>query len=230
MITYKLYMIRPGLTAGNLDGRYIGSTDLPLCREGRDQLIHLAKTREYPGVGRVYAPPLKRCTETAEILFPGHQPVEVPKLREYSFGAFENKTVADLKDSIAFKRWTDSGMRDAPMGGEDRTAFLNRCEEGFSWVLEDMMRERITSAALICHSGIMMNLLSQHGYPKMEPLKWKTKPGEGFTALVTASMWQRAGVFEVVDPIPYFKGDTHEPSVYGIYDVGDEKEEDRYEP
>ena len=45
MITYKLYIIRPGLTAGNLDGRYIGSTDLPLCREGRDQLLKLAKTR-----------------------------------------------------------------------------------------------------------------------------------------------------------------------------------------
>ena len=33
---YKLHLIRHGLTAGNLDGRYIGSgTDLPLCDEGQ---------------------------------------------------------------------------------------------------------------------------------------------------------------------------------------------------
>lgn len=221
MITYKLYMIRHGLTEGNLDGRYIGSTDLPLCKEGREQLKKLAKTREYPNVGRVYSPPLKRCTETAGILYPDMAPVMVPKLREYSFGVFENKTVAEIAGTEAFKAWSDSGMRDAPLGGEDHAVFQNRCAEGFAEVLNDMMRNRITEAALICHSGILMNLLARYGYPKREPLRWKAEPGEGFTALITASMWQRAEVFEVVDPIPYHKDDRSEPSPYGIYDVGE---------
>ena len=36
---YKLHLIRHGLTAGNLQGLYIGSgSDLPLCDEGRAQL------------------------------------------------------------------------------------------------------------------------------------------------------------------------------------------------
>ena len=223
MITYKLYMIRPGLTAGNLDGRYIGSTDLPLCREGKERLLHLAKTRAYPGVGRVYAPSQKRAVETAEILFPGHTVYPADDLREYGFGVLENKTAAELRDTPAFKQWMASGMRDAPLGGEDKTAFLNRCEAGFAAVLEDMMRGRVTAAALICPGGIMMNLLARHGYPKLEPLRWKAEPGEGYTALVTASMWQRAGVFEVVDPIPYIKGDRHEPSAYGVYDLEGER-------
>ena len=46
MVTYKLYMIRPGITEANLDGRYVGSTDLPLCREGKEALKKLVKTRE----------------------------------------------------------------------------------------------------------------------------------------------------------------------------------------
>jgi alpha-ribazole phosphatase len=221
MITYKLYMIRHGLTEGNLDGRYIGSTDLPLCKEGRAQLIQLAKTMEYPNVGRVYSPPLLRCTETASILYPDMKPVEVPKLREYSFGAFENKTVADIAATEAFRAWSDSGMRDAPLGGEDKAAFQNRCDEGFAEVLDDMMRNRITEAVLICHSGILMNLLAKYGYPKREPLRWKAEPGHGYTALITASMWQRAQVFEVVDPLPYDKQDEHEPAAYDIYDVPD---------
>ena len=41
---YKLHLIRHGLTAGNLQGLYIGSgSDLPLCDEGRAQLKTLKK-------------------------------------------------------------------------------------------------------------------------------------------------------------------------------------------
>ena len=42
MKTFKLHLIRHGMTAGNLQGLYIGSgTDLPLCDEGRAQLAEL---------------------------------------------------------------------------------------------------------------------------------------------------------------------------------------------
>ena len=42
MKTFKLHLIRHGITAGNLQGLYIGSgTDLPLCDEGRAQLADL---------------------------------------------------------------------------------------------------------------------------------------------------------------------------------------------
>lgn len=41
---YKLHLIRHGLTAGNLQGLYIGSgSDLPLCDEGRAQLKTLKR-------------------------------------------------------------------------------------------------------------------------------------------------------------------------------------------
>ena len=39
MKTFKLHLIRHGMTAGNLQGLYIGrGTDIPLCDEGRAQL------------------------------------------------------------------------------------------------------------------------------------------------------------------------------------------------
>ena len=42
MKTFKLHLIRHGMTAGNLQGLYIGSgTDIPLCEEGRAQLKEL---------------------------------------------------------------------------------------------------------------------------------------------------------------------------------------------
>ena len=48
MKTFKLHLIRHGITAGNLQGLYIGSgTDLPLCDEGRAQLADLKERFDY---------------------------------------------------------------------------------------------------------------------------------------------------------------------------------------
>ena len=55
---YKLHLIRHGLTAGNLQGLYIGSgTDLPLCDEGRAQLEELKHRFTYPDVPLVFTSP-----------------------------------------------------------------------------------------------------------------------------------------------------------------------------
>ena len=71
MLTYRLFLIRHGLTQGNLERRYIGRrSDLPLCEEGRKGLLALKEEFEYPDVKKVYAAPMKRCFETAEILYP----------------------------------------------------------------------------------------------------------------------------------------------------------------
>ena len=61
MKTFKLHLIRHGMTAGNLQGLYIGSgTDIPLCDEGRAQLNELKERFEYPQVDTVFSSPLLR--------------------------------------------------------------------------------------------------------------------------------------------------------------------------
>ena len=83
----ELILIRHGKTAGNLLGRYIGSrTDEPLCDEGREGLAG----KQLPEVERLYVSPMKRCVETAEILWPGFDRKKMQKvtdLRECDFGA-----------------------------------------------------------------------------------------------------------------------------------------------
>ena len=44
MKTYQLHILRHGLTQGNLDGLYIGHTDVPLCSDAISQIE--AMTRE----------------------------------------------------------------------------------------------------------------------------------------------------------------------------------------
>lgn len=61
----KLWLIRHGKTEGNKLARYIGTTDEPLCQEG----IEFLKKMDYPKVQEIYVSPLRRCVQTAEILF-----------------------------------------------------------------------------------------------------------------------------------------------------------------
>ena len=68
----KLWLIRHGKTEGNKLARYIGTTDEPLCQEG----IEFLKKMDYPKVQEIYVSPLRRCVQTAEILFP-EKPVHI---------------------------------------------------------------------------------------------------------------------------------------------------------
>lgn len=120
MKTFKLHLIRHGMTAGNLQGLYIGSgTDIPLCDEGRAQLKELKERFEYPQVDTVFSSPLVRAVETANILFPnaGHQ-FTVHDLREAGFGVFENRPVKDLVKEEDFKKWITPGSGFVPEGAE----------------------------------------------------------------------------------------------------------------
>ncbi len=203
MRAYRLYFIRHGLTLANLEGRYIGVTDEPLCTLGKNELAALAKEKLYPTVGRVYTSPLCRCTETAAILYPNHTPVLIDNLRECDFGAFENRTITELSENADYKNWISSNMRVSPPNGESGRAFTERIYAGLNEVLVDMMRNRISEAALICHGGVLLNLLFGVASPKRNPADWVLKPGCGYALQFNPALWQNAGIMEVVSPIPW---------------------------
>ena len=101
----KFYLIRHSITKGNLEKRYIGAkTDEPLCKAGYE----LLKEKHYPKVEKVIASPMKRCIETAQLLFPDTQIQIEESLRECDFGEFENKNYQELSQSKAYQAWIDS--------------------------------------------------------------------------------------------------------------------------
>ena len=75
----KWILIRHGQTQGNREHRYIGCrTDEPLCPEGIAQL----QNRHYPPVSRVFVSPMRRCVETADLLYPGVPQTIIGSFRE----------------------------------------------------------------------------------------------------------------------------------------------------
>ena len=100
----KIAMIRHGKTYGNTLGRYIGVTDEPLCEEGKKEL----EQRTMDTVELLFVSPLKRCLETADILYPYAKQVKIPEFAECNFGEFENKNYQELKDNPKYQEWIDS--------------------------------------------------------------------------------------------------------------------------
>ena len=67
----------------------------------------------------------------------------------------------------------------------------------------DMMKENIHEAGVVTHSGILMNLMSCFGLPKMKPMDFACEPGEGYMVNVSAMLWQNGGVFEIIGKVPF---------------------------
>ena len=109
MKNYRLYLVRHGVTQGNLDGIYMGSgTDQPLCAQGAAQLRALAARFPYPKAETVFSSPMRRAVETVELLFPdAKDKIILADLRENAFGEFEGRKVTELVQDAHFKQWMD---------------------------------------------------------------------------------------------------------------------------
>ena len=200
---YKLHLIRHGLTAGNLQGLYIGSgTDLPLCEEGRAQLKELKAQFSYPDVPLVFTSPLLRATQTADLLFPGVRQIELQDLREMAFGKFEGQPLQQLVKDPEFAQWMDPTSHDVPEGAEDRAAFYRRTGEMLMKLFEYMFRTHTEEAACITHGGVIMSMLAQHALPQRKPEEWMTDPGAGYSVRCDAEMWMRDKLVEAFDVVP----------------------------
>lgn len=202
MKNYTLYLIRHGITQGNLEGRYIGKTNLPLCKEGFEAIKKYKKQNKYPDDAQlVYSSPLERCIQTAEIIYPNRMLIKIPNLAECDFGEFEGKTSQELMGDPDYKEWLKGGYEAKAPGGETYGDFALRCIQGLEEILKDMMNRQVTKAALITHSGVIMNLLSGYGLPKGVPSDFATGQGEGFEIRMSAFLWHKGPTFEIVGPL-----------------------------
>lgn len=199
MKTYKLHLIRHGLTEGNLKGQYIGRTELPVLPEGLTALKNLKDNIEYPFADKVYSSPMLRCRQTASVLYPGREITTVDELIEYDFGEFEGKQANELEHLDAYRDWASG--KAAPPKGEDNIEFAKRLSLGIYRIVKDMMDNDLSEAAVIMHGGTIMTFLAACALPRHSLVEWATENGRGYTIMVTPTLYQRSGVVEVIDYI-----------------------------
>ena len=166
-----IYLIRHGRTEANEQWLYCGSTDLPLCEAGREELrgIHY----DIPG-SRFLTSGMKRANESLRILF-GDVPYEVDsRFREVDFGIFEMQSYHAIKDTPEFQTWvTGDNEANVPPKGESGLQMKQRVLAAFSEIKEDTV--------LVCHGGVIAAIM-EHLYPDEGKSRydWQPKNGRGY--------------------------------------------------
>lgn len=169
-----LVFIRHGATKGNLEKRYIGRTDEPLCDIGIGQALKL-KDYNFPGE-YIFVSPMKRTIQTAELIFPEREYVSVNDFRETDFGIFEGKNALELVEDTQYRKWVDSMCTSPVPGGEDVTEFKQRCVNAFDKIVKALPDE--SSAAFVVHGGVIMAILEAFAEEKRDFYHHHIKNGE----------------------------------------------------
>ena len=186
----ELILIRHLKTPGNEKRQYIGSTDEALSEQEVQNFVQKQKRKNYPPVQQVIVSPMKRCIQTAELIYPKNQVTQEVLLKECDFGIFEGKTYEDLKDKAEYQAWLDSGGTIAFPEGEEQKEFRLRCVRGMLCQVDRLCKENVESAAFVVHGGTIMAVLEQLAEDQKDFYHWQVENGRGYRMLVDEEEWK----------------------------------------
>ena len=157
----RIFLVRHGATVLTAEDRFAGATEVELSDEGREQVRRLALRLSGEKIAAVYASPMGRTVETAQILAEPHG-LEIQTrdgLREISHGRWEQMTRKEVEAAFPEEAaaWEEDPYTFAPVGGESGLAVTARALP----VLMDIVREHVGEDILIVsHKATIRLLLS----------------------------------------------------------------------
>ncbi|CQR48234.1 Putative phosphoserine phosphatase 2 [Paraliobacillus sp. PM-2] len=156
----KLYFIRHGQTAWNLEGKIQGSKDVALNSKGiiqAEQLSEKIVESNYK-ISKIYSSQQKRAIKTAEILSESinTEYIVVNGLEEVNLGEWEGLTweKAQEKYPLAFDEWFNNRRYTKPPQGESYQDMLNRV----LITLQVIVNNNTEDVAIVKHSAVIMTL------------------------------------------------------------------------
>ena len=186
----ELILIRHLKTPGNEKRQYIGSTEEDLSEQEVLNFKKKCKQASYPQVQQVIVSPMKRCVQTAELIYLNMQMQLEPLLKECDFGIFEGKTYEELKDRAEYQAWLDSGGTIAFPEGEEQKEFRSRCVRGMLCQVDRLCKENVESAAFVVHGGTIMAVLEQLTEDQKDFYHWQVENRGGYRMLVNEDEWK----------------------------------------
>ena len=173
----ELYLIRHGYTRANEEHLYLGRTDMGLSERGKRELLVVEKTLrdKRKNCEFFFTGPMKRCRESADLLFGDVEKIVIPQWTEMDFGLFECKGYKELSKDPRYQAWIDSGGTMAFPEGESREDFIDRSCEGLEILMEYIHGK---SAMALLHGGNIMAIMSKYGDGNY--YDYQVKPGKGY--------------------------------------------------
>ncbi|KSV59355.1 histidine phosphatase family protein [Acetivibrio ethanolgignens] len=192
----KLVFIRHGATESNKEQRYLGREDEPLSREGKKELLRLKEKGCYQQIDYLFTSPMKRCLESARLLYPDKEAVIIPEWKEIDFGVFEGKNYRELKGDMRYQTWLESNGTLPFPEGESQEAFKLRSGCGFQRMLKELStltKENQNSSktvGMVVHGGTIMAVLNK--YCGGQYFDYQVSNGGGYTATLAGCLEEPA--------------------------------------
>lgn len=180
----KFLLIRHGETDGNQSKRYIGKTDEGLASEGKTTVLNTKRivdewlASNKITVTTVYSSPMKRAKQTAEMIFPDAELIEINDLREIDFGDFEYKNYDDLKDDPRYQAYIDSNGEMRFPNGESKKEFQQRSCEAYEKIIKDNPDEKLI--VIVAHGGTIMAIMDRFTTTNNSYFDYRVSNAEGF--------------------------------------------------
>ncbi len=153
-----LALIRHGATVWNAEGRVQGHTDTPLSTEGHAEVAARAAGGLNPALSGYYwvSSPLRRARLTATLLC-GFAPPCEPRLLEMSWGHWEGRKLAELREELGaeMRANEDRGLDFKPDGGESPREVQTRIRP---WLVE--IAARRPAVAAVTHKGLIRAVMA----------------------------------------------------------------------
>lgn len=185
----KLLLVRHGMTDANKKRQFCGGqSDVHVCLEGRKIL----EARVYPKVARVYASPMIRCLETAEIVFGCKNPEIVEAFRECDFGDMEMKTNEECAGNTLYDEFVRSGGSKPFPGGESLADFDIRVQRGFDQLIEELICHPVGEdpIGIAVHGGTIMSIMNSLIPTDGGFYDYNVKNGEGYLITIDEKSWR----------------------------------------
>lgn len=179
---YEILLIRHSITAGNLENRYVGSTDAKLCKEGIKlaKLVNIEYEEELEKIEKIFSSPMKRCIQTANILFDGKESTIIEELKEADFGKFEYRTLEELEVDSEFLKWKKDNNKEGYPEGENFNKFNQRVLNGFFDAFNLAICEGIKNMAIVTHGVVIRKIMNSVTMGQYDEEHWQVNNCEGF--------------------------------------------------
>lgn len=123
---------------------------------------------------------MRRAVETADIFYLDTTKESLDELRELDFGDCEEKTGEEINESVILAGWLAMSPDAAFPGGETLGHFVARLTKGISAIARTCKEQRLSTAAIVAHGGVLMGLLSALGSPSKPFFAWESENCGGF--------------------------------------------------
>ena len=157
----RLYLVRHGATQLSVEDRFAGSIGVDLSDKGRDQARRLSARLANDDLRAIYASPLSRTVETAQIIAPPHglPVVTADGLREASHGHWEGLTRKDVETKYPeeYAAWESDPFTFAPDGGESGIVVLARA---LPIIRDIVLKHEGQNVLVVSHKATLRLILS----------------------------------------------------------------------